>query len=130
MKKLIFTVLPIVISLVAVLVGSAIASEKYNKKPVPLENKVDSVLSYLKENAEQVDTFDIYLKNIKELGVVGTNTLIIYDDPDAGFDNELMQVVSPEAGKLIFNNMGKDIDSRLIVIGGEGLPKVTLLPNK
>lgn len=129
MKKLTIIVI-IAISLISVIAITAYATEHSHKQPVPLENKVDSVLSYLKENAEQVDTFDIYLKNIKELGVVGTNTLIIYDDPDAGFDNELMRVVSPEAGKLIFNNMGKDIDSRLIVIGSEGLPKVTLLPNK
>ena len=129
MKKLTIIVI-IAISLISVIAITAYATEHPPKQPVPLENKEDSVLSYLKENAEQVDTFDIYLENIKELGVVGTNTLIIYDDPDAGFNNELMQVISPEAGKVIFNNMGKDIDSRLIVIGGEGLPKVTLLPNK
>lgn len=125
------------LTLVSAFIASAVVAcmatgyvTKHTPKDKPLlENKVDSVLSYLRENAESVDTFDIYLENIRELGVVGTNTLIIYDDPDAGFDNELMQVVSPEAAKLIFNNMGKDIDSKLIVIMGQRstMMKVTLL---
>ena len=66
MKNLIIIAL-VVIALVSTIAITAYATEHSNKPKTNLENKVDSVLSYLKENAEVVDTFDIYLKNIREI---------------------------------------------------------------
>ena len=64
----------------------------------------------------EADTFPCYTKYIKAVNVVGNKVSVIYDDIDAGYDNQVMMVANSDAKYLVSVYYAQDVNTNLVII--------------
>ncbi len=64
----------------------------------------------------EADTFPCYTKFIKSVNVVGNKVSVIYDDIDAGYDNQVMMVANSDAKYLVSVYYAQDVNTNLVII--------------
>ena len=64
----------------------------------------------------ETDTFPCYTKFIKAVNVVGNKVSVIYDDIDAGYDNQVMMVANSDAKYLVSMYYEQDVNTNLVII--------------
>ena len=64
----------------------------------------------------EADTFPCYTKYIKVVNVAGNKVSVVYDDIDAGYDNQVMMVTGSDAKYLVSMYYAQDVNTNLVII--------------